>query len=134
MCQTDRPEDQAIAAPVDAAAEDTGQWPVPQIGDADAARSDHPEPEIATAVTDQVEAASIARQDRGEPQTGQPPESLDGSTPRIIAAIGQLAALVENRLAGLQTLFDREIRARHPASGSSIDCTPSSRSTSKTCC
>ena len=56
MCQSDRPEDQATAAPIDPAAEDTGQWPLPQVQDGyDAARSDLSEPAMVAPETEHVE-------------------------------------------------------------------------------
>jgi molecular chaperone GrpE len=109
MCETDRPEDQALAAPVDPTEEATGLWPLPQILDAAAADSVASEPELARTETDQAEETDIPPQDRGE--IARPPESAADSTPRIFAAISQLGTLVEHRLAGLQTLFEREIRA-----------------------
>ena len=112
MCQTDRPDDEPLAAPVDPTAEETGLWPLPHLLlDAAAAGSVNPEPELARAETDQAEVTDIPPQDRRETETARPPESAADSTPRIIAAISQLGTLVEHRLTGLQTLFDREIRA-----------------------
>src|SRR5208282_2988254 len=69
------------------------------------------EQELARAETDQAEVTDIPPQDRRKTETARPPESAADSTPRIIAAISQLGTLVEHRLTGLQTLFDREIRA-----------------------
>jgi len=115
MCETDRPEDQTPAAAVDPTAEETGLWPLPQILDTVAAGSGAPEPELTRPESDQAEETAIPQQVRGETETAQPPESPAGSTadskPRIIAAISQLGTLVEHRLTGLQTLFEREIRA-----------------------
>jgi molecular chaperone GrpE len=115
MCETDRPEDQTPAAAVDPTAEETGLWPLPQIFDAVAASSGAPEPELTRLESDQAEETAIPQQVRDETETAQPPESPAGSTadstPRIIAAISQLGTLVEHRLTGLQTLFEREIRA-----------------------
>ncbi len=121
MCQTDRPEDQPVAAPVEPTTAETGLWPLPRIQDAAAASPGEPEPELARAETGQAGEISIPEQDRGETETetALPPESsagfaavfADDSTPRIIAAISQLGTLIEHRLTGLQTLFDREIRA-----------------------
>jgi molecular chaperone GrpE len=111
MCQTDRPDDEPLAAPVDPTAEETGLWPLPHLLDAAAADSVNPEQELARAETDQAEVTDIPPQDRGETETARPPESAADSTPRIIAAISQLGTLVEHRLTALQTLFDREIRA-----------------------
>ncbi len=115
MCETDRPDDQTLAAPVEPTTAETGLWPLPQIQDAAAANSGDPEPELARAETGQAEEIGIPQQDRGETETARPPGSAAGSaadsTPGIIAAISQLGTLVEHRLTGLQTLFDREIRA-----------------------
>jgi len=119
MCETDRPEDQTLAAPVDPTAEETGLWPLPPIPDAAAASSEDPEPELARAKTGQAQETGIPQQDRGETATARPSEpaaesavaGAADSTPGIIAAICQLGTLVEQRLTGLQTLFDREIRA-----------------------
>jgi len=115
MCETDRPEDQTPAAAVDPTAEETGLWPLPQILDAVAASSGAPEAELARAETDKAEETAIPQQERGETETAPLPDSLAGSTadstPMIIAAISQLGTLVEHRLTGLQTLFEREIRA-----------------------
>ena len=112
MCQTDRPDDEPLAAPVDPTAEETGLWPLPHLLlDAAAAGSVNPEQELARAETDQAEVTDIPPQDRSETETARPPESAADSTPRIIAAISQLGTLVEHRLTGLQMLFDREIRA-----------------------
>src|SRR5271165_2963498 len=111
MCETDRPEDQTLAAPVDPTAEETGLWPLPQLLDAEAASSGEPEPEAAGAEPAQAEVTAIPRQDRSAGENEQPPESGTDSTPRIIAAISQLGTLIEHRLTGLQSLFDREIRA-----------------------
>ena len=112
MCQTDRPDDEPLAAPVDPTAEETGLWPLPHLLlDAAAAGSVNPEQELARAETDQAEVTDIPPQDRSETETARPPESAADSTPRIIAAISQLGTLAEHRLTGLQMLFDREIRA-----------------------
>ena len=111
MCETDRPEDEPLAAPVDPTAEETGLWPIPHILDATAADSGDPEPELARAETDQAKGTGIPPQDRSDIETARPPESAADSTPRIFAAINQLGTLIEHRLTGLQTLFDREIRA-----------------------
>jgi molecular chaperone GrpE len=115
MCQPDRPEDQSTAARIDPAAEDTGQWPLPQVQDGDdAARSDLSESAMVASETEQVEQIDIPRQEFSEPpfvRHAEPSEPPAASTPRIIAAISQLGNLVEHRLAGLQTMFDREIRA-----------------------
>ncbi len=121
MCETDRPEDQRVAAPVEPAAAETGLWPLPPLQDSAAANPGDPEPELARAESGQGEEIGIPRQDRGETEieTALPPGSsarfaavfAADSTSRIIAAISQLGTLIEHRLTGLQTLFDREIRA-----------------------
>ena len=110
MCQTDRPDDEPLAAPVDPTAEETRLWPLPHLLDAAAADSVNPEQELARAETDQAEVTDIPPQDRSETETARPPESAADSTPKIIVAISQLGTLVEHRFTALQTLFDREIR------------------------
>jgi len=111
MCETDRPEDQPLAAPVEPSTAETGLWPVPRLQDAAAASSGEPEPELASAETGQAEEIGIPQQERGETETARPFGSAADSIPGVIAAISQLGTLVEQRLASLQTLFDREIRA-----------------------
>ena len=109
MCETDRPDDQALADADDPTAEETGLWPVPDIQQAIAAQSVASEPQLTGTETEQTEEAVFSPQDRGE--IGRPLESAADTTPRIFAAISQLGTLVEHRLAGLQTLFERGYRA-----------------------
>ena len=119
MCEADRPEDQTLAAPVDSAVAETGLWPLPPVLDAAAASAGEPGPDLSGADAGQADEIGIPQPDYSEAETAQPPRSAAESAPSstadsttgILAAISQLGSLVEQRLTGLQTLFDREIRA-----------------------
>jgi len=111
MCENDRPVEEPRATPTDPSLIETGLWPIPLILDSAAAGEvePRPEPELDREKADQGKETEIPEPHRG--RIARPPEPAADSAPRIMAAISQLGTLVENRLAVLQTLFDREIRA-----------------------
>ena len=114
MSQTDRPEDQTLAAPDRADRRTTpacGRFP--RLQDAIAADPlRFTEPELAEAETDRPRSTGgPAARPRRDRDRASHPSLLSTPPPGSCAAISQLGTLVEQRLTGLQTLFDREIRA-----------------------
>ncbi len=113
MCPTDRPDDEPISDAEDPASNDTGVWPLPPVLDAAPAGSSLDSQDQAVCPEDRNDARAGSKEmpARGGHEPDRTPELPADSAPRIIAAIGQLERLVEDRLTALQTLFDREVRA-----------------------
>jgi molecular chaperone GrpE len=128
MSGTDRPDDQALELPKDPSAEDTGIWPSPVTAD-QAADAD---PEAKAVTSQAVDADESPRPDAIAPeQKTQLLEYSPWSSPepapvpvpipaparvadegaRLLGAIGAMESRLDQRLSGLQALFDREVRA-----------------------
>jgi molecular chaperone GrpE len=117
MSQTDRPEHQPPLPPdeTDPALTDTGDWPAPGYSDEHAGSDSEPDADYESLLE---EAAAAERE--APAASGQAPPPIPVTAPAapmadsagaILAAIGGLGNQLEQRLIGLQTLFDREIRA-----------------------
>jgi molecular chaperone GrpE len=115
MSQTDRPEDQTPLPPdeTDAALSDTGEWPAPEtsdeLADSDAEPVADYESLLEEAAAAEREAPAVAAETSSP--TPAPAAPMADSAGAILQAISGLSSQLEQRLAGLQTLFDREIRA-----------------------
>src|SRR5689334_17613327 len=115
MSQTDRPEDQTPLPPdkADSALTDTGEWPAPGISDELADSDTEPVADYESLLE---EAAAVEREapvvaaETSAP-TPAPAAPMVDSAGAILQAISGLGNQLEQRLIGLQTLFDREIRA-----------------------
>jgi molecular chaperone GrpE len=119
MSQTDRPEDETPVAPDETETEsnsaltDTGEWPVPGTSDETAKPEANADSDLESLLEEAAAAerdASAAAAEAPEPIPA-PVAPIVDSAGTILQAIGSLGSLLEQRLNGLQTLFDREIRA-----------------------
>ena len=99
MCPTEGLSDEPAKSPGALSLEDTGEWPIPEVGPRPPERDSLPELQRSASTLSEPE------------QTAPPPASALDSIPRIIAAINQLGGMVEQRLSSLQTLLDRAVRA-----------------------
>jgi molecular chaperone GrpE len=115
MSQTDRPEDQTPHLPdeTDSALTDTGEWPAPRTSeesaDSEGDRDSDYESLLEEAAAVEREAPAVSAEASATTPASAAPmvESLDA----ILQAISGMGNRLEQRLIGLQTLFDREIRA-----------------------
>jgi molecular chaperone GrpE len=115
MSQTDRPEDSTPLPPdeMDSALTDTGEWPAPgtsgELADYDAEPVADYESLLEEAAAAEREAPAVAAE-MSSPKPAPAAPMVD-SAGAILQAISGLGSQLEQRLIGLQTLFDREIRA-----------------------
>jgi molecular chaperone GrpE len=117
MSQTDRPQDETPVAPdeteTNSALTDTGEWPVPGTSDETARLEANADSDLESLLE---EAAALEREAPAASAEAPAPipapaAPIADSAATILQAIGSLGNLLEQRLIGLQTLFDREIRA-----------------------
>jgi molecular chaperone GrpE len=128
MSGTDRPDDETLELPKDPSAEDTGLWPSPVTEDqppdvppedtAVTSEADHrdesPRPD-----PDAIAPEQKTRRPVYSPWSPSEPGSVPVPAPAPVAdegaqlldAIGALESRLDQRLSGLQALFDREVRA-----------------------
>jgi molecular chaperone GrpE len=111
MSQTDRPEDKTPLPPdeTDSALTDTGEWPAPGSSDELSDSGSEPDSDYESLLE---EAAAVEREaPAAVAETAAPAAPMGDSAGAILQAISGLGNQLEQRLIGLQTLFDREIRA-----------------------
>jgi molecular chaperone GrpE len=106
MCQFDD-DDETTPLPAAPGECDTGLWPVPARSEPSA--STEPDSELSLTESGGTEE-SPQHGDGGSSMPERPHASPDSTLP-IIEAIRQLGVQVDERLVGLQAVFDREIRA-----------------------
>ncbi len=115
MSQTDRPDDQTPLPPdeTDSALTDTGDWPAPATSDEHTDSDSEPDADYESLLEEAAAAEREAPAASAElsPPTPAPSAPMVDSTGAILQAISGLGNQLEQRLIGLQTLFDREIRA-----------------------
>jgi molecular chaperone GrpE len=109
MSQTDRPEDENPVPSADPAPIDTGSWPLPATAEPAPAPGAEPGPGPQSEEAGEA-VPGIAQPGDQPPSPGQPGPAAE-APPGILDAINDLGARLDQRLAGLQTLFEREIRA-----------------------
>jgi molecular chaperone GrpE len=110
MSGTDRPDDETLELPEDPSAADTGFWPSPVIED-QPPEAEPPRPDL-IAAEPQSDRLVYSPWSTSEPLSVplQTPADADEG-PRVLEAIGALESRLDQRLANLQALFDREVRA-----------------------
>ena len=118
MCETDSPDEVQISAPANADTQETGLWPLPGIAD-----GTQPDPLSQAPNLNSTEANPTAEPrplpeepgvtSQAPEQAAQPPERPQENTPRIIAAIGQLNGLIEDRFMRVAD----HVRSRGPRRG-----------------
>jgi molecular chaperone GrpE len=117
MSQTDRPDDQTPVPPdeTDSALTDTGDWPAPATSDELADSNSEPDADyeslLEEAAAAEREAQAASAQAPAPTPVTAPAVPMVDSTGAVLEAITGLGNQLEQRLIGLQTLFDREIRA-----------------------
>jgi molecular chaperone GrpE len=106
MCQIDH-DDETTPRPADLAESDTGLWPIPALSES----TDIAEPDSESSLKMDIVPEKSLQPGDGAPSVPHHPLAAPDSTMPIIEAIRQLGAQLDQRLVGLQSVFDREIRA-----------------------
>jgi molecular chaperone GrpE len=106
MCQIDH-DDETTPLPANPAECDTGVWPLPTLSKPSASAKSDSE----LSLTEFEGTEESPQHGVGGSSMPERPLASPDSTSPIIEAIRQLGVQVDERLVGLQALFDREIRA-----------------------
>jgi molecular chaperone GrpE len=124
MNGTDRPDDETLGLPDDPSA-DTGIWPSPVTeeeaaearpeGAAGRSEAAHEEPPRRDAIVIEPRTRNLEYSPWSMPETplapAEAPLIFPDENAKLLEAIGAMESRIDQRLAGLQSLFDREIRA-----------------------